>query len=83
MKHWRHLRGIFNLLAYLAPEPSLVSPRKHVAVIAALLAVAAIAGAVVLTPSHRSKPEAVSGNTCGSAFPSGRRWISSTILAQA
>jgi hypothetical protein len=29
--------------------------RKHIAVIAALLGVAAIAGAVVLTPSHRSK----------------------------
>ncbi len=51
MNLWRHLR---NLLAYLAPEPSLVSPRKHIAVIAALLAVAAIAGAVVLTPSHRA-----------------------------
>ena len=50
MNRWRHLR---NLLAYLAPEPSLVSPRKHLAFLAALLAVAAIAGAVVLTPSHR------------------------------
>ena len=49
---WRHLR---NLLAYLAPEPSLVSPRKHISVVAALLAVAAIAGAVVLTPSHRTR----------------------------
>jgi len=56
MKPWRHIR---NLLAYLAPEPSLLSTRKHIAVIAALLAVAAIAGAVVLTPSHgRSKPDA-------------------------
>jgi hypothetical protein len=52
MNPWRHLR---KLLVYLAPERSLVSPRKHIAVIAALLAVAAIAGAVVLTPSHRSK----------------------------
>ena len=51
---WRHLR---KLLAYLAPESSLVSPRKHIAVIAAMLAVAAIAGAVVLTPSHRTKPD--------------------------
>jgi hypothetical protein len=49
---WRHLR---TLLAYLAPEPSLVSPRKHISVVAALLAVTAIAGAVVLTPSHRTK----------------------------
>jgi hypothetical protein len=55
MYRFRHLR---NLLAYLAPEPSLVSPRKYVAVVAALLAVAAIAGAVVLNPSHRSKPDA-------------------------
>jgi len=58
MKHWRHVRRhLCNLLAYLAPEPSLVSPRKHVAVIAALLAVAAIAGAVVLTPSHHRTKE--------------------------
>jgi hypothetical protein len=58
MNLWRHFR---NLLAYLTPEPSLVSPqaiaRKHIAVIAALLAVAAIAGAVVLTPSRRTKPD--------------------------
>jgi hypothetical protein len=52
MNPWPHLRKLF---AYLAPEPSLVSPRKHIAVIAVLLAVAAIAGAVVLTPSHRNK----------------------------
>jgi hypothetical protein len=52
MNLWRHFR---NLLAYLAPEPSLVSPRKHISVVAALLGVAAIAGAVVLTPSHRGK----------------------------
>lgn len=51
---WRHLR---NLIAYLAPEPSLIAPRKHISVIAALLGVAAIAGAVVLTPSHRTKPD--------------------------
>ena len=58
MKQWRQLRGhVRNLLAYLAPEPSLVSPRKHVAVVAALLGVAAIAGAVVLTPSHRRAKE--------------------------
>jgi hypothetical protein len=54
MNLWRQLR---NLLAYLAPDPSLVSPRKHISIVAALLAVAAIAGAVVLTPSHRTKPE--------------------------
>src|SRR5271166_3841744 len=54
MNLWRHVR---DLLAYLAPESSLVSPRKHIAVITALLAVAAIAGAVVLTPSHRTRPD--------------------------
>ena len=54
MNLWRQLR---NFLAYLAPDPSLVSPRKHISIIAALLAVAAIAGAVVLTPSRRTKPE--------------------------
>jgi len=54
MNAWRHVR---NLLAYLAPESSLVSPRNHIAVIAALLAVAAIAGAVVLKPSHHTKPD--------------------------
>src|ERR1035441_2262789 len=54
MNLWQHLR---KLLAYLAPESSLVSPRKHIAITAALLAVAAIAGAVVLTPSHRTKPD--------------------------
>jgi hypothetical protein len=51
MKVWKQLR---KLLAYLSPEPSLVSPRKHISMIAALLAVAAISGAVVLTPSHRT-----------------------------
>jgi hypothetical protein len=54
MNRWRRLR---SLLVYLAPEPALVSPRKYIAILAALLAVAAIAGAVVLTPSHRSKPD--------------------------
>ena len=52
MNAWWHLR---KLLAYLAPEHPLLSPRKHIAVIAALLAVAAIAGAVVLTPSRHGK----------------------------
>lgn len=50
---WRRFR---DLAGYLAPESSLVSPRKHVAVMAALLAVAAIAGAVVLKPSHQPAP---------------------------
>jgi hypothetical protein len=54
MNLWRQFR---DLLVYLAPDPSLVSPRKHIAVVTALLAVAAIAGAVVLTPSHRTKPD--------------------------
>ncbi|MGP0075817.1 MAG: hypothetical protein ACLPWF_28205 [Bryobacteraceae bacterium] len=54
MKPWWHLR---KLVAYLAPEPALVSPRKHIALITVLLAVAAIAGAVVLTPSHRTKSQ--------------------------
>jgi hypothetical protein len=43
-----------NLLAYLAQEFSFVSTRKYLVTLAALLAVAAIAGAVVLTPSHRT-----------------------------
>jgi hypothetical protein len=48
-----------NLLAYLAPERTYPSiARKQIAVVAALLAVAAIAGAVVLTPARRSKPDA-------------------------
>jgi hypothetical protein len=51
---WRQLRNFF---AYLAPESSLVAPRKHISLIAVLLAVAAIAGAVVLTPSRRTKPD--------------------------
>jgi hypothetical protein len=54
-------RHLGNLLAYLAPERSLVSTqaiaRKHIAVVTALLAVAAIAGAVVLTPSRGSHPD--------------------------
>lgn len=58
MSLWKHLR---TLLAYLSPEPSLISPqavaRKHIAMLTALLAVAAIAGAVVLTPSYRTKPD--------------------------
>ena len=54
MKLWPHLR---ELVAYFAPESPLISPRKHIAVVSALLAVAAIAGAVVLTPAHRSKPD--------------------------
>jgi hypothetical protein len=58
MNLWRHLRNFF---AYLAPEPSVLSPRaiarKHIAVVSALLAVAAIAGAVVLTPSRHSKQD--------------------------
>jgi hypothetical protein len=58
MNFWRHLR---SFLAYLAPERSLLSPRRvarrHIAVVTVLLAVAAIAGAVVLTPFHRSKPD--------------------------
>lgn len=54
MKLWPRLR---NLLAYLAPEFSALSPRKHFAAIAAFLALGAIAGAVVLTPSSRSKPD--------------------------
>jgi hypothetical protein len=56
MTRWRRFR---NLVIYLAPEPSFVSPRKHIAMIAALLAVAALAGAVVLKPSHRTKPDAL------------------------
>lgn len=50
-------RRIVELFTYLAPEGPLVSPRKHIAVITALLAVAAIAGAVVLTPTHRARPD--------------------------
>jgi hypothetical protein len=53
MQVWEQLR---KLLEYLSPEPSLVSLRKHIAVIASLLALAAIAGAVVLTPSRRTRP---------------------------
>lgn len=56
MNVWSHLR---KLLAYLAPEHPLLSPRKHIAVVAALLAVAAIAGAVVLTPSRHGKRKPV------------------------
>jgi len=52
---WRRFQ---RLLAYLAPEHSLLSPRKHLAVIASFLALAAIAGAVVLKPPYRAKPDA-------------------------
>ncbi len=56
MNPWNHLRSLFR---YLWPDPLLFSPRyaarKHIAVIAALLGVAAIGGAVVLTPSHHNK----------------------------
>ena len=59
---WAHCR---KLLSYLAPEPSYGAyparagkiARKQIAVVTVLLAVAAIAGAVVLTPSRRSKPD--------------------------
>jgi hypothetical protein len=58
MNLWAHCR---KLLAYLAPERSYSAypsiARKQFAVVTALLAVAAIAGAVVLTPSRRSKPD--------------------------
>ncbi len=62
MNLWAHFR---RLLAYLAPEPAYYAypgiagkiARKQIAVVTVLLAVAAIAGAVVLTPSRRSKPD--------------------------
>jgi len=61
MDLWAHCR---NLLAYLAPGRYGAYPiragkiaRKQIAVITVLLAVAAIAGAVVLTPSRHSKPD--------------------------
>src|SRR5271154_3487975 len=62
MDLWANFR---RLLAYLAPERSYYAypgiagrfARKQIAILAVLLAVAAIAGAVVLTPSHRSKPD--------------------------
>jgi hypothetical protein len=56
MNLWKQL---CDLLAYLSPDPSL-SPRtarKHIAVVTVLLAVAAIAGAVALTPSRRSNTD--------------------------
>ncbi|HEX5227167.1 MAG TPA: hypothetical protein VFW44_05630 [Bryobacteraceae bacterium] len=54
MRLWPRFR---NLLAYLAPEFSALSPRKHFAAGAAFLALAAIAGAVVLKPSSRTSPD--------------------------
>jgi hypothetical protein len=62
MKLWPHFR---KLLAYLAPEysfgayPAMAGrfARKQIAVLTVLLAVAAIGGAVVLTPSRRSGPD--------------------------
>jgi hypothetical protein len=62
MNLWAYFR---QLLAYLGPQrnhyayPGMAGKiaRKQIAVITVLLAVAAIAGAVVLTPSHRSKPD--------------------------
>jgi hypothetical protein len=57
MNRWHSFR---TLIAYLAPDPTLVSARKHIAVVVSLLGLAAIAGAVVLTPSrHHSKPGAL------------------------
>jgi len=59
MQLWTLFR---RFLAYLAPEHSLSAfptiARKQIAVVTALLAVAAIAGAVVLKPSKHSKPDA-------------------------
>jgi hypothetical protein len=62
MNLWAYFR---KLLAYLAPEysfgayPAMAGrvARKQIAIVTALLAVAAIAGAVVLTPSRRNKPD--------------------------
>ena len=62
MDLWNHFR---KLLAYLAPEspytayPSIAAKvaRKQIAVMTVLLAVAAIAGAVVLKPARRSGPD--------------------------
>jgi hypothetical protein len=59
---WEYFR---KLLAYLAPDRSYKAypavagriARKQIAVLAALLAVAALAGAVVLTPSRHSQPD--------------------------
>jgi hypothetical protein len=54
MNRQRHVR---KLLSYFASKPAVVSPRKHAAVIAVLLAMAAIAVALVLTkPGHLSMP---------------------------
>jgi len=54
MNLWRRFQ---RLVAYLAPELSCLSPHKHLAVVATFLALAAIAGAVVLKPSYRAKPD--------------------------
>ena len=83
MNLWRIFVNLISIS--LAPEPSYYSrtpSRKHIAVIAALLGVAAIAGAVVLTPSQRDQAR-MSGKTCASAFPNGRKWICLTISARA
>ena|SRR5579859_7395301 len=56
MNLWAHFR---RLAAYLAPERAYTAiARKQIAVVTALLAVAAIAGAVVLTPPRRNNPDA-------------------------
>ncbi len=52
---WR--RAVSNFFAYLAPETYFGSPQRHVVAIAALLGVAAIAGAVVLAPARKAKPD--------------------------
>jgi len=50
--------NFWKLLAYLAPERAYPAiARKQIAVVTALLAVAAIGGAVVLTPSRGGKPD--------------------------
>jgi hypothetical protein len=62
MDLWGHCR---RLLKYLAPDRSYTAypgiagkiARKQIAVITVLLAVAAIAGAVVLTPSRGNRPD--------------------------
>jgi hypothetical protein len=51
MSRWLQFRKLLN---QLAPEHWAYAARKHVALLAVLLGLAAIAGAVVLTPSRRS-----------------------------